>query len=185
MQRDSPDSRPVLHRRRLLAAAGASLAAAVAGCSSLPGMGEDTPADLSFEKLHQTPTYVAEDADLSMPEEVPVVEANNADLLVLPGDTGVDAQQAADWLAADRAIALLGDAAEPTWIDWERSDAFHQTFENKGYGDSSPDPDLLVGAAVGMRTTTYNRTWSDGPRERDLLRALDETLVDLAQRTPR
>lgn len=175
-----------LHRRRLLAATAATLTAAVAGCSSLPGMAEDTPADLTFDKLHETPTYVAEDADLSMPEEVPLVEAaTDADLLLLPGDTGVDPQQAADWLADDRAIALLGDAAEPTWIDWERSDAFDETFENDGYGDASPDPDLLVGAAVEMRTTTYNRTWSDGPRERDLLRALDEILVDMAEHTPR
>jgi len=174
-----------LSRRRLLAAAGATLTAGVAGCSNLPTMGDSTPEELQFEKLHQTPTYIADGVDLSMPDEVPTVSGrNNADLLLLPGDTDVDAEQAADWLAADRAIALLGESAEPTWIDWEESNAFQDTFENEGIGDGEPDPQLLVGVAFENRTSTYNRTWSDGPRDRDVLQALDETLVSIEQRTP-
>jgi hypothetical protein len=177
MQNDS------LHRRRFLAAAGATLTAAVAGCSTLPG--DDTPEELQFEELHQTPTYVADGADLSLPEEVPTVEATaNADLLVLPGDPAVDAEQAVEWLADGRAVSLLGDDAESTWLAWAQSEAFTDTFENEGYADSEPDPDLLVGAAIGNVVTRFGKTWADGPRNRDLLRALDETLVEIEARTP-
>ena len=109
----------------------------------------------------------------------------NADLLVLPGDTDVGAERAVDWLAADRVLALLGEAAEPTWLSWARSDVYRDAFEGEGVGDGDPDPQLLVAGTVGLHVTTYRRTWSDGPRERDVLRALDETLVDLAGRTPR
>ncbi|NHX37264.1 MULTISPECIES: hypothetical protein [Halolamina] len=178
----SPNSLP---RRRLLAATAAGLTTAVAGCSSLPGTDDSTPEDLQFDELHQTPTYVADGVDLSLPDEVPTVSGrNNADLLLLPGDTGVDAEQAAEWLAADRAIGLLGDDAEPTWLDWETSDAFKQTFENEGVADSDPDPDLLVGVTFENRTSTYGRTWADGPRERDLIRALDEIVADIEAHTP-
>lgn len=109
---------------------------------------------------------------------------NNADLLLLPGDTDVDAQQAADWLAADRRLALVGDDAEPTWLDWEASEAFQETFDNEGVAESDPDPDLLVGVTFDNRTSTYGRTWADGPRERDLLRALDEIVADIDAHTP-
>lgn len=173
-----------LHRRRLLAGA-ATLTAAVAGCSGVPAT-DDTPEALQFEELHQTPTCAAEAVDLALPDEVPTEsDPDDAELLLVPGDTNVDAQQTADWLAADRAIALLGDDAEPTWIDWKRSDAFAEAFENEAVADNDPDPQLLVGVAVESRTATYNRTWADGPRERDLLRALDEILVDVVERTPR
>ena len=87
-------------------------------------------------------------------------------------------------MTGDRAIALLGKDAEPTWLDWEASDAFHEAFENRGAADSSPDPDLLVGVTFENRTSTYGRTWADGPRERDLVRALDEIVVDIEARTP-
>lgn len=174
-----------LPRRRFLAAAGATLPTAVAGCSTLPGMGDSTPENLQFEKLHQTPVYRADGVDLSLPEEVPTVRvAGNAELLVFPGDPDVDAEQAVEWLADDRVLALVGDAAEATWIEWAQSDAYTETFENEGYGDSSPDPDLLLAAAVELQVTRYSRSWSDGPRNRDLLRALDETLVDIEEETP-
>jgi hypothetical protein len=176
---------PTLPRRGFLAGAAATLAAAVAGCSSLPGTGDDTTEELRFDELHQTPTYVADGVDLSLPEEVPTVTGeNNADLLLLPGDTDVAAQQAADWLAGAREIALLGEAAEPTWLAWEASEAFEDAFDNRGAADSDPDPDLLVGTTFDNRTSTYRRTWADGPRDRDIVRALDEIAVDIAERTP-
>lgn len=173
-----------LPRRRFLAATAAAVTTAVAGCSALPGTG-DTTEELTFDELHQTPTYVADGVDLTLHEEIPTVSAtNNADLLLLPGDTDVDAQQAADWLAADRRLALVGDDAEPTWLDWEASEAFQETFDNEGVADGEPDPDLLVGVTFDNRTSTYGRTWADGPRERDLLRALDEIVADIDAHTP-
>jgi len=78
----------------------------------------------------------------------------------------------------------LGDDAEPTWLDWEASDAFDDAFDNRGAADSDPDPDLLVGVTFESRTATYRRSWADGPRDRDLVRALDEILVEIAERTP-
>jgi hypothetical protein len=173
-----------LHRRRFIAASAATITTAVAGCSSLPDPG-NTSEQLLFDELHQTPTYVADGVEIDLHEEIPTVSTtDNADLLLLPGDTDVEAQRAADWLAADRAIALLGDDAEATWLDWEASDAFDDTFENQGVADSDPDPDLLVGVTFETRTATYRRSWADGPRDRDIVRALDEILADIVERTP-
>ncbi|QKY20125.1 hypothetical protein B4589_006930 [Halolamina sp. CBA1230] len=171
-----------LHRRRLLAA---TLTTAVAGCSTLPVTGS-TAEQLVFDELHRTPTYVADAVDLTLHEEIPTVRKPDlAELVLLPGDTEVGPEQAANWLTDDRSIALLGGAAEPTWIDWEESDAFAETFENEGIGDSEPDPQLLVGVTFENRTSTYGRTWADDPGERDLIQALDEILVSIEERTPR
>lgn len=172
-----------LPRRRVVAGASAALASLVAGCVSLPD--EEPPADRSFDRLHLTAVYLDDGVDLSLPEEVPTVTAtNNADLIVLPGETTVGARQAVDWLAADRVLALVGGSSEATWLDWARSDAYRDTFGGEGGADAEPDPYLLVGAAIGTRTTTYRHSWSDTPRDPDLLRALDEVLVDLEARTP-
>lgn len=179
-----PDARPRATRRRLLAGAGAGLVGGLAGCVGLTDDG--SPDDLRFQRLQTTAVYVDDGVALSMPDEIETVRAtNNADLLVLPGDAGVEAEQAVDWLADDRVLALLGDDAEATWLAWARSDAFRDAFENEGLADGDPDPQLLVAATVDLHVPTYRRTWADGPRDRDVLRALDETLVDLAERTPR
>lgn len=180
---DDTDAHLHATRRHLLTCASTGLVGALAGCAGLTD--DSTPEELQFERLQATAVYVEEGVDLSMPDEVGTVRAtNNADLLVLPGDTGVEAEQAVDWLAADRVLALLGDDTEASWLAWARSDAFSDAFENRGVADSDPDPQLLVAAAVDRQVTTYRRTWADGPRDRDVLRALDETLVDLAERTP-
>lgn len=172
-----------LTRRQALAGAAVATLGAVAGCGRAA---PDSSGDRSHAVLHQTPTYVADGVDLTVPEEIPTVNAtNNADLLVLPGDTDVEAQRAVDWLAADRAVALLGDGAERTWIAWARSDAYAETFDDRGFGDSEPDPQLLVGAAVGPHVSTYRHTWGNGPSDRDVLRALDEDLADIEAATPR
>lgn len=171
-----------LTRRQALAGTGAAVVGAVAGCS---GLGDDQPAELEYTILYQTPAYVADGVDLSVPEEIPTVSAtNNAALLVLPGDTDATPAQAVDWLAADRTIALVGTTAESTWIDWVGSNAYADTFEDKGVADSEPDPHLLVGAAVGLRVPTFRHSWGNPPSDRDILEALDETLADIETRTP-
>lgn len=177
------DRSPPLTRRRLVRNAGVALSVAAAGCGTLPGDG--TPDEQSYDRLQQTAVYVADDVSLSLPEEIPTVTAtNNADLLVLPGDTDIEAQQAVDWLADERILALLGGSAEDTWLSWARSDAYDDTFQDEGVSDSEPDPQLLVAAAVGLHVTTYRHSWGDGPRDRDVLRKLDEDLTDLDTRTP-
>lgn len=110
--------------------------------------------------------------------------AHNADLLVLPDDTNADADQVVEWFADDRVLAILGDRSEATWLSWVRSDAFRDAFKNEGYGDSEPDPSLVVGAKIGLYVKTYRRSWSVGPRNRDVVRALDESLVAIANETP-
>lgn len=173
-----------LTRRQVLAGAGIAAIGAVAGCSGVGG--DDSPEEQEYTTLYQTPVYVADGVELAFPDEVPIVDAPiNADLLVLPGNTDVEAEQAVDWLAADRAIALFGDAAEGTWISWVRSDAYSDTFDDQGVADGEPDPQLLVGAAVGLHVPTYRHTWGSEPQERDVLEALDEDLADIEARTPR
>ncbi len=177
------DSARRLTRRRVLTGGGAVVAGAMTGCSALSG-GESTD-DLTFTRLDQTAVFVADGVDLAVPEEVPTVSAtNNADLLVLPADTDVGSEQAVDWLANERVIAVVGGDAESTWHGWARSDEFEDAFRRDGFSDSEPDPSLLVGAAVGLDVTTYRHSWADGPRNRDVLRALDEDLTDIESKTP-
>lgn len=153
---------------------------ALGGCAALRG--DDAPDDLEFERLQRTPVYRDDGVDLSLPEEVPTVSAtNNADLILLSGEPDVDAERAVEWLADNRVLALLGDAAESTWLAWVESDAYTDTFNTEGAADSEPDPDLLVAAAFELDVTRYGHTWSDGPRDRDVLRALDEILVDIEE----
>lgn len=183
-RRTRNDIESCLTRRQALAGVGVAVLGAVAGCGKAAP--DDASADQSYTTLHQTPTYVADGVGLSVPDEIPTVTAtNNADLLVLPDDTDVEAEQAVDWLAADRAIALLGDAAERTWLAWARSDAYAETFDDRGFGDGEPDPQLVVGAAVGLHVSTYRHTWGNGPSDRDVLQALDEDLADIEAETPR
>lgn len=175
-------------RRGVLAGAAAALAAGLAGCGA-PRDGideEDHPGTPTFKRLEDTTLYVAEGVDLTVPARIETTgDPSEAELLVLSDDTAVDAQQAAEWLTADRVLALYGAEAEQTWLDWSESDAFDQAFDNRGRGDAEPDPQLLVGAAVGDHVTTFRRTWGDGARDRDVLVALDGVLVDLAEMTPR
>lgn len=172
---------PRLTRRRALGGA-AAIAGALAGCSALSG--DDAPADPSYDRLARTATYVSPEVTLDVPDELPTVEnTHNADLLVVPGDTAHGPGQAADWLAADRVVALLGDGAERRWLDWARSDTF-DAFGNGGSADAEPDPTLVVAALVGTIVHTYRHSWGDPPRDRDVLRALDEDLGDVAEVTP-
>lgn len=176
-----------LSRRQTLAGTGATLIGAIAGCASLPVDGfEDEPTESrEYERLQRTAVYVDDDVDLSIPDAVPTVSApNNADLIVLPGATGVSAEQAVDWLADERVLALLGDESESTWLAWARSDVYADAFRGAGVSDSEPDPDLLVAAAVDVTVTTHRYTWAEGPRDRDVLRKLDEALADIQARTP-
>lgn len=171
-------------RRRALRAGGVALLGSFAGCSALQTDSADAD-DLSFERLHVTAVYVADGVELSTPGVVETVDnPHNADLLVLPDDTDADAEQVVEWLADDRVLALLGDESEATWLSWARSDAFSDAFENEGYSDSEPDPSLLIGSKIGLYVKTYRRSWADGPRNRDVLRALDETLAAIETETP-
>jgi len=154
------------------------------GCSALPTESAESEG-LTFERLDTTGVYAADEVELSMPPEIETVDAtHNADLLLLPDNTNVDPERAVKWFADDRVIALLGDSSEATWLSWARSDEFRDAFENEGHSDSEPDPSLVVGAKTGLYVTTYRRSWSESPRDRDILRALDEVLVAIEKKTP-
>lgn len=173
-----------LTRRGVLQAGGVVALGAVAGCSAL--LGTDPPEDQTYEQLHRTALYVDDGVDLSVPDDVPTVRATtNADLVVLPAETDVEPEQAVDWLADERAVAVLGDGAEGTWLEWARSDAYGDAFGRDGRSDAEPDPTLVVAVAVDTDVTTYRHSWADGPRDRDILRELDETMADAATLTPR
>lgn len=170
-------------RRQVVAGAATTLLGVVAGCGNLPGDG--TPTGQEYDQLQRTAVYRDDSVDLSLPDDVPTVTApTNADLIVLPGAPEADTEQAVEWLTDERVLALIGADSESTWLAWVQSDTFSDTFDTEGYGDAEPDPDLLVGATVGLDLARYNRTWQDAPRDRDILRALDEILVDLGGRTP-
>lgn len=179
----SDTNRLTTTRRRTLLAASSGVIASLAGCAALTNDG--TEEELSFDQLQRTTVYVDEAVELAMPADVPTASTTeNADLLVLPGDPAIVAQQAVNWLAEERILALVGSASEATWLDWAQSDPFTETFGPGGYADGEPDPLLLVAAKIGETVPTYRHSWGDTPRDRDLLRALDEDLADIANRTP-
>jgi len=171
-------------RRGVLCGSCIALFGPLGGCSALSGNPSDAE-DLTFERLDVRAVYVADGVGISMPAEIETIDnPHNADVLLLPGDTDIDAEQVVEWLADDRVVALLGDTAEVTWLSWARSEAFEDTFANQGYGDAEPDPSLVVGAKIGVYVRTYRHSWADGPRDRDVLRALDESLVESEEATP-
>lgn len=182
--RDSPsDERSSIRRRRLLAGAGAALLGAAAGCSSLGGASE--PEEPDIDRLTELAVYRADGVELTFPEGVSTVDApEDAYVVVLPGDTDVGPETAADWFTSGRVIALIGDGAEPTYLDWRRSDTFDATFDNEGVGDASPDPQLLAANSVDNFLYRYGRTWGNEPSETDLLKGLDEVLIEMESQTP-
>ncbi|MGB9956448.1 hypothetical protein ACOZ4B_08675 [Haloferax prahovense] len=175
---------PSYTRRTALRACGIAALSSLAGCSALQT--DDSNAEQpSYEQLDVTPVYVAEEVDLSMPAAIETVNApHNAALLVLPDNTTTDATQAVEWLTDDRVLALLGQNAEATWLSWVQSDAFRDVFDTQGYSESEPSPTLVVGAKVGLNTTTSRYSWADAPANRDVLEALDDSLVAIEKRTP-
>ncbi|WP_050459420.1 hypothetical protein [Haloferax gibbonsii] len=170
-------------RRNVLRACGIAALSSLAGCSALqPDAQDEAP---TYERLDVTPVYVADGLDLSMPTAIETVNApHNADLLVLPDDTNTNATQAVEWLTDDRVLALLGENAETTWLSWARSDAFNDVFNTQGYSESEPPSSLVVGAKVGLTTTTSRYSWGSEPSTRDVLEALDDSLVAIEKRTP-
>ena len=171
-------------RRDALRTGSILLFSSLAGCSALTDDGAGSE-DRTYERLAVTAVYVADGVDVSVPPEISTVDsANNADLLLLPGETTADADQIVEWFADERVVATLGDSSEATWLSWARSDAFRDAFKNEGFSESKPDPSLVVGAKIGLYVSTYRRSWSDGRRNRDILRALDETLVAIENETP-
>lgn len=170
-------------RRHVLHASTVSSIGILTGCSAL---GETKPPeDQGYDRLQRTAVYVEENADISFPDEVQIVTAaTNADLVLLAGETDVGVDQAVDWLAAEKAVGLLGDGAESTWLAWARSETYRDTFKGEGVVDSEPNPILLVAAAEDVMVSTYRRSWADQPRNGDLLRALDEILAAVETETP-
>lgn len=169
-----------LSRRETLYISGVALLSSLSGCpDSLSDT--STPEEQTFDRLDTTTVYVADSVELSLPPAIQTVtEPSNADLLILPDDTAVDAQRAVEWLLADRIIALLGDDSQPKWLSWVQSDAFRDTFENGGYAKSKPTPYLVVGAKIGQYYKPYSASFGGEPNDQSILRALDDDLVDIA-----
>lgn len=169
-------------RRRLLQAAGALPAVTLAGCSAAFDSSEAATATPDYEQLPQTAVYTADDVGIRLPETVERVTAPaNADLVVVHGNPSVDAEQAVTWLADERAVALLGDRAQETWLDWAETEPYRDAFGSEGRAAGDPAPHLLVAAASGTDVTTYRYSWGDQPSNADLVRALDDAMADIAE----
>lgn len=169
-----------LRRRRFLQATTALSVAALAGCSALSDSASTPTPTPSYDYLTNTPIYRSDDVGLRLPDRVPTVEApTNADLIVVHGNPAVDAEQAVTWLAADRAVALLGDSAQNTWTEWTQSDAYRETFQSNGRSEATPEPHLLVAAAAETTAATYRYSWSDLPSNPQLLDSLDDAMADI------
>lgn len=162
-------------RRHVLGLGSGVVTATLAGCEALSEDGPATPREPELDHLASLSVFVAADLDLDVPDAVPTVDARaDADLLVLPADTGVDATQAIDWLEGERVVALLGDSAQETWLEWVQSDAYEQAFGRQGYAESEPAPDLLVLVPREDGVTGHNYTWGSGYDDRDVLEGLED-----------
>lgn len=172
-------------RRRLLQTAGALSTVSLAGCAALLDSSQTATSTPEYEQLPLTAVYTADDVGIRLPESVPRVDApTNADLVVVHGNPEVEAEQAVNWLADERAVALLGDRAQETWLDWARSEAYRETFRSGELAAGDPAPHLLVAAASDTNVSTYRYSWGDQPSNGDIVRALDDAMVEIANETP-
>lgn len=169
-------------RRRLLQTAGALPAVSLAGCAGPFERSRTATATPEYERLRQVAVYVAEDVGIRLPEGVERVEAaTNADLIVLHGDPEVDAEQAVNWLADECAVALLGDRAQETWLDWAGSETYRDAFGSEGRAAADPAPHLVVAAAVETDVSTHRYSWGDQPSNGEVVRALDDAMGEIAE----
>lgn len=173
-------------RRRLLRTVPVLPLTALAGCSAFPtGASSPTPTP-DYERLGSTLIYTSDDVGLRVPDRITTEAApSEADLIVLHGNPVTEVEQTVTWLAAGRAVALLGDRAQSTWIEWVGSDPYREAFGTSGRSESDPAPHLIVAAAIASSVSTYRYSWADLPRNGQILAALDEAMVDIAARTPR
>lgn len=105
-----------LARRETLYIGSVGLLGSLAGCpDSLSD--SSTSEEQTFDRLDTTSIYIADSVKLSLPQAIQTIpEPSNADLLILPAETAVDAQQAVEWLLDDRIIAILGYDSQPKWL---------------------------------------------------------------------
>ncbi|MFB6309857.1 MAG: hypothetical protein ABEH64_01615 [Salinirussus sp.] len=167
--------------RRWLLGAAAVTAAGLAGCGTVLGDGSPTQTPPHYENLETTAIYVSPQLDLELPTrlaDVAVSNPYNAELILLPADQNVGAEQVADWLADAKLVGLLGSEAQDTWRDWVESDGVDDHFDTRGVATSSPKPDLIVGYATGLTIATSRFTWAAQHNVRDVLQGLDEAVAD-------
>lgn len=171
-------------RRRLLRAAPVVPFTTLAGCSAFPaGASSPTPTP-DFEGLGSISIYTSDDVGLRVPDRIATVDApSEADLIVLHGNPAVDVEQAVTWLANGRAVALLGDRAQSTWIEWTASAPYREAFGAGGRSEAEPAPHLIVSAAVDSSISTHRYSWPELPRNGEILEALDDAMHDIAGRT--
>lgn len=159
----------------MIAGVGGMPAVALAGCSD--GAGGETPTPVAYDHLGRRSVYVAPSLDIQVPATVSTVGSRaDADVYLLPGETDVGARRAADWLADGQIVALLGPAAEATWLDWVRSRAFADALGRQGAAESEPDPDLLVAIPREDIVATSRATWARGYDGTDVFQHLEEAL---------
>lgn len=168
-----------LARREMLYIGSVGLLSSLAGCPD-SFSGSSTSEEQTFDRLDTTSIYIADSVELSLPQVIQTTpEPSNADLLILPAETAVDAQQAVEWLLDDRIIAILGYDSQPKWLSWVRSNAFNDAFENRGYSKSEPTPYLVTGARIGAYYKPYKSSFGGDSNDRTVLRAMDNHLVDI------
>ena len=177
--RQAHNAAKYLTRRRAMATLGAAIVGALAGCVGFIENGESSE---EYERLQERPVYFAANVDLSVPDEVWTVDApTDADLVVLPDTPDTEVSQGVEWIKQGRAIALLGDDAQNTWLSWIQSDVYVETFGREDFGVGEPEPNVLVAWDAGSVVTTSRSTIDSGLTDRTVLSTLDEALGDIPE----
>jgi hypothetical protein len=145
-------------RRRVLGLAGAVWTTTLAGCETLTDDESQPTTEPVYDHLEDRSMYVAADVDLEVPPSIPTVDVRGeADLFLLPAEPHVSAATAIDWLDEGLVVALVGDGAQETWIDWQQTEAYGDAFGGPATRRASrrrtSSPSFRTGTASPATTT--------------------------------
>lgn len=172
-------------RRDVVSRTSALSIVALAGCSDLMHDSPSFTETPDYDRLEQTDVYVSDYVGIRLPHPVErVSEPTNAALVVLHGNPSVGPETVVPWLADGRKIALLGDNAQETWLDWAKSEEYQEEFGGEAGSRAQPAPHLLVAGLVDSLVQTSRFSWGHQPSNHEIVEALDESLGDLATPTP-
>lgn len=174
-----------LPRREVVSRTCALSIAALAGCSNRTHDSPSSTEAPDYDRLEETSVFVSDDVGIRLPEAVQrASKPTNADFVVLHANPSVEPETAVSWLADGRAIALLGDSAQETWLEWTGSEPYRDEFGGDAGSRAEPAPHLLVARYVDSIVQTSRFSWGNQPSNRDIVQTLEESLGDLATPTP-
>jgi|APHM01.1.fsa_nt_gi hypothetical protein len=127
----------ITRRRTVVALAGLSTCG-LSGClSGLTG----SDGNIEYDYIDNRPVYISENIDLEFPPQMNrVTDTGDADAVVLSPDTQASIEQIVDWLRAQKAVSVSGNANRTfeTWNVWEDTDLYQEVHQSRGRAETPP-----------------------------------------------